>query len=170
MIHTNIAGYSLITVLVYSALLSGIAVLIMPYALRIHTSIKHQQESTRLLVQRTIALDSLVYDIQTASGLYNDWHITPCSQLIMRKQDQHISWIIEDEQLVRIEGIYDTSSKIWQTHTKSLITTGVSQIQITLHKNNRVPNYVSAVTVQLADKGGTFQTTRSIVLPNRILS
>jgi hypothetical protein len=169
MINNNAAGYSLLTLLVYSALLSGIAVLIMPYAIRIHMTIKHQQENTRLCIQRAIALDSLVYDIQTASALCTDWHMLASSQLIMRCHDYHVSWIIEKAKLIRIEGVYDITSKLWHTYTKSFITSGIDHLQIMLHKNNIMPEYVSAVTVHLADSSGIYHATRNVVLPNRVL-
>lgn len=166
---TNVAGHSLLTLLVYSALLSGVAVAIMPYTIHVLTAIKNHQETTRLCIQRAIALDSLAYDIQTASGLCDDWQMIPSSQLIMRCHEHYIGWVIEQKNLVRIEGVYDATYKKWHAHTKSFITTGIDQLQITLHKDSTQPTYVSAVTIQVADERSAYHATRYIVLPNRVL-
>lgn len=161
-------GYSLISMLVYLAMLLCISSVMFHYSIYMQTTCKKIYQETQRTILLSTLLDRIVHDIKHAPASIALWKICNTMAVVWTFHNHDIGWSIERGLLVRSEGQYNQEKSKWTKRTKSSVALPMYNVMLTVHYN-ATKTMVHALEVALADEENRRVKKITVPLINRVL-
>ena len=110
------------------------------------------------------ASDVWVDDMCQASDKKTNWHQSDTQTLIVRCGTRDVSWVLKENTLLRIAGVYDGNKQQWVKKTTSLMATGIRACTFICTPDAHDNHRIHAVHGEIV--GAHCNITRSVTLRN----
>ncbi len=124
----NAVGYTLLEMLLYITCMSIMSILMYTWYASWHMSIQNMQQRLNRVLPIYLAYDMMKRDLYAATQemVSYDTH-----QLMIRYPEQHITWLVKDEKLLRLSKNFHHHEQRWLKQTTSLIAQHIKALYIT---------------------------------------
>lgn len=150
----NRGGFGLIECMIYCLLVALLAVTWMQGIASVCRALSGYSRQCNAMVVLYSAHDLLVRDLRNAPRTNKGWKKVLPTELIWHTNGTDIGWQFIDNQLVRMEGVYQAGSDSWSKRSKSIVATNLEQIQF---QANQKGGKVSSVGIRLQGHGHTIE-------------
>lgn len=157
------SGFMLIEFLVYLLLFSIITLAATGMVARLWIPTMHYTKKQTCRIDLITAYDCLSYDIKKAKSERKFWKMINPNCLIFPVSEQDVGWLVQNGNLVRIEGTFNMKEGMWSNPVKSLIVKDIQSIAFDVRGDATI-QYIS-FTFTKADE----QIKGEIGLTNRTL-
>jgi hypothetical protein len=134
----------LIEFLVYLLLFSIITLATTGMVARLWIPTMHYTKKQTCRIDLITAHDCLAYDIKKAKSERKFWKMISSNRLIFPVSDHDIGWLMQNGNLVRIEGTFNLKEGIWNNPVKSLIVKDIQSITFDV-QGDSIIQYVSFI-------------------------
>lgn len=161
-------GFSMVEFLIYFCLLAMLSMLLMDFAVSLHTRIAQLGKKNAAYVALSAAHDSFAYALKTSPSDLSRWKkIEKNEHIWCVENDSDIGWKFENGSLLRLEGEYNQHAQAWQRVTKSLTANNLVSCIIQLIFSEENNDRVQSVSIELKNK--LDQTVSGVITPrNRV--
>lgn len=128
-------GISLVECLLYVMLTTMVIMLSMSWIAQSHAKLITLNASNDAYMSVCALQDLLARDLRSAPSNCDAWKEVSPGVYVWRTEQGDLGWELQDEQMRRIEGIYDEHAKKWGKHHTSVIANGVYSFTLALRKS-----------------------------------
>lgn len=173
-------GFTLVQLLVYLALLTGLSLMVFGFAARTYRFILERTSLHQFKIRMAMAGDLVRRDLMLASFLPADWDVVHATfkQVTMTSDgalaERWVGYQVDEKGLKRIDGIYNSGTQTWTEHSAALINAQVTTIALQPIIEQRATvarSTVIGVTVVMKAKRAEEEhvVVMTVALRNRVL-
>ncbi len=142
---TTLSGFVLIECLCYLAIICVLMGVMFPCVVSMHKNVVQALAMQALILDTHAALDFIARDISHTDNAKKAWKRTE-DELILHIGNQDIGWVKQQNNLVRISGMYKTADRSWTIREKSLVLEHVKQVAYQAHEKD---GFIACVDIDI---------------------
>jgi hypothetical protein len=124
--------------------------MIFNWMISMHASLKNPTKNVAILTGIYAAQDLLMRDLYSVPIEMELWKDHATSQLIWHAVDKDIGWLLEHEQLYRIEGTFNVAQATWSEKTRSLVADEIRKCKFELNTiKSKDKTYVTSISCMI---------------------
>ncbi len=121
-------GSSLVELLLYSVLLSLLALLLFQGALSLQNRLRSADKKSVVRIGMYAAIDSLTRDVRGAPASIVAWRALEPTHIAWRTEQHEIAWYAQHGHLYRAQKTYNARMKKWGAPVVSLVAHGIATL------------------------------------------